>query len=191
MPTNIDVASAAEKKAAKAAYDREYRRKNAEKIKANKKVWGQSEKKKAYDKRWAEENRDRSNEIKKAWRSRNPEKEAAYVEANRARRSENARVYYMLNAERIKQKTIEWRANNPERASALSGKRRLAVVRATPGWANRARMNEIYKSARALGLEVDHVIPLQGKTVCGLHVESNLRPVTKAENRKKGANHAH
>lgn len=33
--------------------------------------------------------------------------------------------------------------------------------------------------------EVDHIVPLQGENVCGLHVETNLRVITKAANREK------
>lgn len=62
-----------------------------------------------------------------------------------------------------------------------------------PAWANDFFIKEIYDLARRRTLvtgfawEVDHVIPLQSKLVCGLHVEQNLRVIPKVDNRKKGS----
>jgi hypothetical protein len=61
----------------------------------------------------------------------------------------------------------------------------------TPKWADKKKMKEIYDRARLLSEEtgvkheVDHIIPLKNELVCGLHVETNLRIVTKEENRRK------
>ena len=56
---------------------------------------------------------------------------------------------------------------------------------------DRIKIGEIYKKAadltKSTGIkhEVDHIIPLKGENVSGLHVPSNLRIITKIENRKK------
>lgn len=69
---------------------------------------------------------------------------------------------------------------------------RRKVRQATPPWANKAKIRAIYKEAkvmtRATGLvhSVDHIIPLRGEFVWGLHVETNLRVVLHEDNMKKG-----
>lgn len=72
-----------------------------------------------------------------------------------------------------------------------SEKRKSAMASATPVWANRKAIAAIYAEARTLTLktgirhEVDHIVPIQGSKVCGLHVEYNLKILTKTENIKK------
>lgn len=69
--------------------------------------------------------------------------------------------------------------------------RRIARDRAVPKWANLRKIAGIYRAAKVLSeatgerYEVDHIVPLKGKNVCGLHCESNLRIVKRYENRKK------
>lgn len=65
-----------------------------------------------------------------------------------------------------------------------------------PKWLTKEQKMEIkdlYIQAEELGkiffnrkFHVDHIIPLQGKDVCGLHVPWNLQILTETENKKKG-----
>jgi len=48
------------------------------------------------------------------------------------------------------------------------------------------KIKSIYVRAAELGLTVDHAIPLRGKRVSGLHVETNLVMLSKSENSSKG-----
>lgn len=88
----------------------------------------------------------------------------------------------MMRVERRKD-VLKWSAEQ----------RKMALQCATPSWADHDAMELLYIEARGLtattGIkhEVDHIIPLQGKKVCGLHVPWNLRVITKAANARKHA----
>ncbi|CAN5766843.1 hypothetical protein BH09PSE5_BH09PSE5_08440 [soil metagenome] len=72
-----------------------------------------------------------------------------------------------------------------------ANKRRVAKIQRTPSWANESAILAVYREARRMTVEtgidyhVDHIIPLQGKHVCGLHVETNLQIITGSENSRK------
>lgn len=79
----------------------------------------------------------------------------------------------------------------PEPAPAdvtRSAIRNRRVRQATPKWADLTAIAEFYKEARWMSLRtkrkhhVDHIVPIEGGTVCGLHVENNLRVLPAVEN---------
>lgn len=91
-------------------------------------------------------------------------------------------------------RTAEYARKNPAWKASTVAKRRARLARAIPPWVGRDELRAIqslYDQAKSLtkqtGVphEVDHIYPLAGKTVCGLHVFTNLRVVTLTENRKK------
>ncbi len=63
---------------------------------------------------------------------------------------------------------------------------------ATPQWADQNLIREFYdladKLTKETGVvhEVDHIIPIRGKFVSGLHVQNNLQVITRTLNREKG-----
>lgn len=62
------------------------------------------------------------------------------------------------------------------------------VFRATPPWLTREHkrlISRIKQDAKSRGLVVDHIVPLDGKIVCGLHVPWNMRAVSVQTNRAK------
>lgn len=69
-------------------------------------------------------------------------------------------------------------------SSARAAKRRSAQLQATPPWADLEAIKNFFIN-RPEGMEVDHIIPLQGKTVCGLHVLHNLQYLSQSENCRK------
>lgn len=62
--------------------------------------------------------------------------------------------------------------------------RKADKLNATPSWANLNKIKEIYSKC-PVGYHVDHVIPLVGSNVCGLHVENNLQYLTAKDNLQK------
>lgn len=68
---------------------------------------------------------------------------------------------------------------------AKEAKRRADKLNATPKWADLQAIELIYK-LRPEGHHVDHIIPLKGKLVSGLHVETNLQYLPSLDNLKKG-----
>ena len=65
--------------------------------------------------------------------------------------------------------------------NAKTNKRRAYKLKAIPKWANLEKIKEIYKQCRK-GYHVDHIIPLRGSNVCGLHVENNLQILKARDN---------
>ncbi len=118
--------------------------------------------------------------------------------------------YYDKNYQRIKYKkrksNQEWYYKNKEKMSAYykkyqsehrgarnaaGAKREATKLQATPLWVDLGVIKKIYLAAARLSKEtsinyqVDHIIPLQGRKVCGLHVPWNLQILTAQENNKK------
>lgn len=154
--------------AAKAEYDRDYRAKNAESIKA-KRAARDSEKVRAWKRTDYLKHREHILRKTRDWQKNNPDK----VRASR-------RARFAANRDHILPKLAE-----------VKRRRKAASERATPNWANKFFMQEAYDLARrrtkATGFawHVDHIVPLLNKRVCGLHCEQNLAVITGAENFRK------
>lgn len=65
--------------------------------------------------------------------------------------------------------------------------RGVMLILATPAWADMTAIKSVYAKSDEMGagFVVDHIVPLCGKTVCGLHVADNLQVIGKAENLRK------
>lgn len=87
-----------------------------------------------------------------------------------------------------------WKDRNPLEVKASTKHRRDKHKQATPKWLSpeqKAAIKKMYVDAmtvtRVTGVPyvVDHIIPLRGQDVCGLHVPWNLQIMTREENLKK------
>jgi len=142
-------------------------------------------------------NRDKYLANSEIYRKANKEKIIAYFrEFNKSpERIEYLKKHHSDNKNYYSEKHREWRINNLEQRATDAAKRRLAEKKATPDWLSKEQkkeMRDIYNEAKELswlsedGLAVDHIIPIKGKNVSGLHVPWNLRIIPYKENASKG-----
>jgi len=112
-----------------------------------------------------------------------------------------------------KEKTRKWSKENPDRKKIASiaeykknkaayiarvAKRRAAKLKATPPWLSEKQLHDmtvIYTVCDRVSKQtgkshhVDHVVPLQGENVCGLHVPWNLAIIPAKMNLSKSNTH--
>lgn len=97
--------------------------------------------------------------------------------------------YHQKNAERIRARKKVYQLDhyykNKTQYYARNAKRRAGIAKATPSWLTEEDFDDIrnfYEEAKYFSYDVDHIIPLKGKLVCGLHVPSNLQIIPHKEN---------
>lgn len=134
----------------------------------------------------------------------------AYFEAHKEELKEKRKSYYAENADRIKaisnkyywehkeeiqpkmaKQYKKYRAENKDKINAKDSRIRASKLRAMPSWADERAINIYYERAKLIrdigfDVHVDHIIPLNGKGICGLHVEYNLQIIPARENLSKG-----
>ena len=133
----------------------------------------------------------------------NPEHEIALVRAYQKRNAEKVketkRRVYEANREHYLRKASEWRAanrplhhaylkawfaRNVDRNRFYCAKRHASKLQRTPAWAEIRLMDDFYRKCPE-GHHVDHIIPLRGRLVSGLHVLGNLQYLPATENLRK------
>lgn len=147
---------------------------NAEVLRARSNAYGAAHVKARAERaaKWRKTNPERVQELHKRAREKRKERWVEFLESERKRYRKN----YTLD---------------PGKYSAKGAARRAATLRATPPWCDLGEIVDIYRRAQQLTREtginhdVDHIIPLRGKTVWGLHIPSNLQILTSSANRKK------
>jgi hypothetical protein len=143
---------------------------------------------------WYSKNKDRYRKSNKKWADKNKEhlriKTKKYAEKNK----DKIKEYRIKNRERILQKAREWQINNPAKCVRNVSARRAAKIKCTPKWLNESQKNQIFEfyqfakvQTERTGIkhEVDHIIPIKGHNVSGLHVPWNLQVISAEQNRRK------
>lgn len=133
---------------------------------------------------WQRQNPEKVKSYSRKWTGENPEKRKAAVISWRQRNPDAVKT---MNAKA----GSKWARNNKAAKNTITRRRQIAKIKRTPIWADHERIRAVYAEAvrmtdeTGIPHEVDHILPLQGKTVCGLHVENNLRVVPQSINRSK------
>lgn len=132
--------------------------------------------------------RSRCKDCRKEYYNNNKEREKKRANRwyynNKERHLKNCTSYYQNNINEIKEYKREHQKRNRHIYYANGAKRRAQKLNATPAWADLDKIRQIYKTCPK-GYHVDHIIPLQGKKVCGLHVHYNLQHLPASENLSK------
>jgi hypothetical protein len=133
--------------------------------------------------KWYESNKDVHSLRVKSWQS-----------ANKERVKNIADKWVKSNPEKVAAKTKRYRLKNPDKTTANAVASVAKRAKRVPKWLtveDKWILTEAYGLAklrtRIFGFvwEVDHIIPLRGKTVSGLHVPTNVQVIPKALNRSK------
>ncbi len=136
----------------------------------------------------------------KLWRGNNKERlvkwraaraaDACLVEAKR----KASNKWYAKNSKEanVRQRTNYHLNKHNGKATSKAAKRRAIKLQANPLWANDEyiklwfNLAKIEEKRTGRKVEVDHIVPLQGANVCGLHCEDNMQLLFMTDNRAKG-----
>ena len=149
-------------------------------------------------KAWYEANKERVAAERKAWYEANKERavasQKAYREANPDKVAARSKAWREANPDKIAAQQKAYREVNLDKIAAATRRRQAAKLQRTPPWLTRDhnhQMIQMYAERDRLTKEtgvqyhVDHIVPLRGKNISGLHVPWNLQVITAHENQTK------
>ena len=119
-------------------------------------------------------------------------------ERNRTEVLEKTKAYGKANRHVTRKASSKYHKLNKDKSAKRAAKRRAQKLKATPEWLSNDQLlfiESFYTQARDCELvsgekyHVDHIVPLQGRNVCGLHVPWNLQVLPSDINISKSNQH--
>lgn len=153
-------------------------------------------------KAWRLANPEKVKEQRKRYAEKHPEivrakalrYKAKNIDAIRIRDREASKVYREANKEKVAASKLKYAQENKHIINAAVARRKAAKLQRTPNWLtefDKLKIKCLYSIAAMLTREnkepwhIDHIIPLQGRLVSGLHVPSNMQIMRGIENVSK------
>lgn len=146
-----------------------------------------------------EERKRRKYEYTKKWKAKNKEAVAAYqkeydknyYQENKGKVLANKKRYAQENKDKVAVHSKNWKQKNNSKVISYCAKRRASKINATPLWFNKTEVELMYEISTMITElsgeqhHVDHIVPLHGKNVCGLHTVDNLQVISATQNLAK------
>jgi hypothetical protein len=123
------------------------------------------------------------------------EQQRIYVSQNKQKILSKNYEWKYRNLDAARNATKNWKKKNAAKVNAQCKERRLRVKNSIPCWVEEEELwmiEQAYDLAQIRSLlfgikfHVDHIIPIKGKNVCGLHAPNNLQVIPAIENYRKG-----
>ena len=150
---------------------------------------------KAYDAKRRKNNKETFKAWRKAYRTNNREAVNASHARYRANNKETVKTrnsqYYIDNKAVRQAYDAAWCKLNPDKVAKNNSHRKRKLEQATPMWSEVEAIKLVYlkrneyRKLYGILYEVDHIIPIDSDTVCGLHVLANLQLLDKSLNSSK------
>jgi hypothetical protein len=197
--------------ACKPIIQKEWKQKNKEHVQEYRKDFYTKNKDKELqvNRQWCENNKDKLKTVKnkwhkankdkrvvdiKVWREINKERVTLYDKAYKLANKDKVKEYCKVNRDAKRKALNAWRKANPDKSREQYAKTRMSRMKRIPVWLSeqdQRAIKEMYKLAirkeKETGIKwhVDHIIPLMGDNVSGLHVPQNLQVLPASENMRK------